>query len=209
MAYKAPSKDVSALDLARKVDTRVVACEFYDIEDTQFYIVTLPDEVIFAFRGTSTVTDALDDMKVSLVCFENEMKVHRGFLIQLRDAWKSIQDFLTTSSHTNICFVGHSLGGAVACLAATETARRFQLKPRVVTFGCPKIGNAKFASFFDALVPDHLRYVHGNDAVTYVPWFVYHHCGNEVCVGKKRFDPWSRIVGSIHDHTLEQYRRFV
>lgn len=207
MAYRTPDDTISAYQLAEDVDASVVACEFFDLDDTQFYIVCLPHKVIIAFRGTSTVSDALDDIKFKLVPYGNDMKVHRGFLLQFKDSWKAIETFLDSHAYTDVCFVGHSLGGALACLAALETARQFALQPSVVTFGSPKIGNAKFALYFNSLVPNHTRYVNGNDAVTYSPWFFFHHCGNEVCIGTKQVDWRSRVLGRVSDHHLANYKK--
>ena len=46
--------------------------------------------------------------------------------------------------------VGHSLGGAVAALAGTEMALR-GWRPRVTTFGEPRVGNADFCRFLDGV----------------------------------------------------------
>jgi len=54
--------------------------------------------------------------------------------------------------------VGHSLGGALASLAAFDIRRHCPcLKPMDVscyTFGAPRVGNHAFARQYDATVPD-------------------------------------------------------
>ncbi|KAI9823221.1 MAG: hypothetical protein M1826_000234 [Phylliscum demangeonii] len=48
--------------------------------------------------------------------------------------------------------VGHSLGGAVAALAALDLQRR-GWQPRVTTFGEPRVGNGPLAAYLDARFP--------------------------------------------------------
>ena len=50
---------------------------------------------------------------------------------------------------------GHSLGGALATLAAFDIRRHLQLTNiHVVTFGAPRTGNRAFAREYEQLVPD-------------------------------------------------------
>jgi predicted lipase len=51
---------------------------------------------------------------------------------------------------------GHSLGGAIASLAALELAKHFPSSQlHVYTFGQPRVGNRCFAAEYQAKVPDH------------------------------------------------------
>lgn len=50
---------------------------------------------------------------------------------------------------------GHSLGGALATLAAFDIAKELQLRDiSVVTFGAPRTGNRAFAREYEQYVPD-------------------------------------------------------
>ena len=58
---------------------------------------------------------------------------------------------------------GHSLGGAVACLAAYDIVQRCGVNPgniSCITFGCPRIGNCAFVAEYNSCVPDtwHVSY---------------------------------------------------
>jgi predicted lipase len=47
---------------------------------------------------------------------------------------------------------GHSLGGAVASLAAFDIARELNISPqriKLYTFGCPRLGNRAFVDEFN------------------------------------------------------------
>lgn len=50
---------------------------------------------------------------------------------------------------------GHSLGGALATLAAFDIAKELRLTDiHVVTFGAPRTGNRAFAQEYEQMVPD-------------------------------------------------------
>lgn len=82
-------------------------------------------------------------------------RVHRGFLA----AWRAIADELRESPPT--WATGHSLGGAVAILAAAELDLT-----GAVGFGCPRVGDAAFA----AALGDRVRRYHCTaDVVGHLP----------------------------------------
>jgi len=70
---------------------------------------------------------------------------------------------ISTYPNYNLTLVGHSLGGAVALLAALEFAA-LGWNPKVTTFGEPKVGNGAFVEY----VNDKL--VHGNHPGNSVSW---------------------------------------
>ena len=63
---------------------------------------------------------------------------------------------------------GHSLGGAVATLAAFDIARKArelgirQEQVLCYTFGAPRTGNAAFAELYNQTVPDTWMLINGN-----------------------------------------------
>lgn len=206
MAYETPT--ISALQIAKAADSSVEFAQFFDFDDTQFYIVIIKDKAIISFRGTSSIGDAFDDARAHLVQFCGlDMKVHMGFNKQFECAWPTIKDFLNNHPYQNVHFVGHSLGGALATIAACASIHYLSLKPSVHTFGSPRVGDAKFAKYFNAGVKETKRYVNGNDAVTYVPWFFFVHVDGEVAIGSKRYDPWSAYFGRVDDHHIANYAK--
>jgi hypothetical protein len=78
---------------------------------------------------------------------------------------------------------GHSLGAALATVAAVDIAAR--LPPgadvRLVTFGSPRVGNAAFASFVRQSTTASTRVTHNRDIVPSVPptWVGFHHAATE------------------------------
>ena len=64
---------------------------------------------------------------------------------------------------------GHSLGGAMAILAAADIKLTFHRVDEVYTFGQPRVGNAAFAKWFETQIPQTYRLVHNADIVPHVP----------------------------------------
>lgn len=65
---------------------------------------------------------------------------------------------------------GHSLGGALATFCALEMKLVAQIEDvRVVTFGSPRVGNAVFAEWFKATVPQNVRFTHNRDMIPSLP----------------------------------------
>jgi hypothetical protein len=100
-----------------------------------------------------------------------------------------------------VLFTGHSLGGALATLAAFDLSHRSSSsknKPEKIAmynFGSPRVGNKAFATEFNRAVPESWRLVAQNDAVVRVPRLVgYCHVGHAVIVG---LDP------ETHDRKIE------
>ena len=79
-------------------------------------------------------------------------------------------DYLNTKKSTYLQFLvppGHSLGGAMACLAALSI--RFSVGPdvalNVTSFGAPKMGNFTFKRFYNMVMPSTFRFVNVRDLV--------------------------------------------
>ncbi|KAK3254293.1 hypothetical protein CYMTET_36489, partial [Cymbomonas tetramitiformis] len=115
--------------------------------------------------------------------------VHLGFFLAHNainaEMQRIVLELIIQRPTANILFTGHSLGGALALLAAMETAcggERLQRKISLATFGMPRVGNHEFADLANLLVPHFVRVVNNKDLVTSLPktsttGFSYKHCG--------------------------------
>src|SRR5438132_7446472 len=76
---------------------------------------------VLAFRGTEgdDPTDLATDATALLTQWENGGRVHQGFAHALLDTWPIIQPLLESVEQT-LLFTGHSLGAALATLAASK-----------------------------------------------------------------------------------------
>jgi len=154
---------------------------FIEQRGVQCYVSVASAFVIVSFRGTEVdeFQDVLDDARFALVRWnESGAKVHHGF----REAFERIEPHLADAlaligSERTLWFSGHSLGGALAVLAAD----RFGRAHGVLSIGSPRVGNGAFATAFDArFAAVTARYVSNRDLVTRVPPrrpFGYEHVG--------------------------------
>lgn len=125
---------------------------FVEVGDTQALIAGK----FVAFRGTESFGDIRDDLRAGKKSWRFGGKVHTGFFEafhRIRGSLRLPEDFV---------FVGHSLGGAIATLAASY------FKANAITFGCPRVGNRRFVRSL-AKYSNVVRYVNNNDAVTRIP----------------------------------------
>jgi predicted lipase len=129
------------------------------------------------FRGT----EGYDDVKIDLMELQEplfpgnkKVLVHRGFLKQLRSIFGELLDTIDKSMvsvHT-VQFSGHSLGAALATLAAGIFSPIIRSKSGIVkchTIGCPRIGNAAFVDWFSGLVDESYRFLNFKDPVPLLP----------------------------------------
>ncbi|KAJ7473836.1 lipase [Mycena galericulata] len=175
---------------------------------TQGFIARDDDrkEIVVSFRGTFDLTDAITDIKFTKVKFEvpglsEIIRVHRGFMAAhedvAADALSTVKNVLKNPKYTEYTIVvtGHSLGGAIACIAATilkgELLKggRPDTLVKLYTFGQPRVGEAKFAKYVEKVLGEDniFRVVHTRDLVPHVPKINYEHFGTEYWQFK---DPW-------------------
>lgn len=187
--------------------------------------------VIVAFRGTYSLANTVVDLSTvpqEYVPYPEpgdgggnkteqphcaNCTVHMGFLESWRQARRLVLPVLKAARARHptypIHLVGHSLGGAVACLAALELSMSLGLgqdQLRVTTFGEPQAGNAGFADYVDRVFGNlgaldgydtdlearsYRRVTHVDDPVPLLPlaeWGYRPH-GGEVFIAKPQLSP--------------------
>lgn len=145
-----------------------------------------PGTIIVAFRGTEQPRDYLTDarflVKNQWPCEGNGgARVHRGFCGSYFSVSEKIH--ARVQGANRIILTGHSLGGALATLAALDLFENGLPVVNVVTFGSPRVGNGAFRDFYDtALGGKTLRLVAQGDPVTFMPPWLngFRHVGTEV-----------------------------
>jgi hypothetical protein len=125
--------------------------------------VTAPLFAVLVFRGTEqNIDDLITDFRVGVLPLDqNAVGVHQGFRKALDSVWDCIDKELAILA-CPVFYTGHSLGAALATLAAQ---RRVPQAP--YTFASPRVGNAAFAALFDNLPV--FRIVDDKDALTLLP----------------------------------------
>jgi hypothetical protein len=187
---------------------------------TTAYLIQSPSgkTAVLAFRGTDpgNIITILTDTQVMLQPFF-DAHVHSGFHASVEVIWDDVdtalrkaragihlddddQDVPLPNKLEALYVTGHSLGGAMAVLAAARLSRPDYAKllpPDVLrgvyTYGQPMVGNEKFAAFCQERFGDRLfRHVFHNDVVPQVPPrsnLAYAHAGREYRSGGLN-EPW-------------------
>jgi len=133
---------------------------------------------VLSFRGTSDIKDVFTDVDATMYHEASlaqpgpeRAMVHKGYLTSLNRVWFSevlgwLEAYRLSHPTAEIFFTGHSMGGALATLAAG----RYHGNISLYTFGCPRVGNKSFCDAVSAAVAGNwFRYVDGNDWVTRMP----------------------------------------
>ncbi|HEY7682088.1 MAG TPA: lipase family protein [Gemmatimonadales bacterium] len=117
---------------------------------------------MLTFRGTELEPrDWSTDLNALPTAWPAGGQVHRGFADALRDVWDEVAAALV-GLPSRLLYTGHSLGAALATLAASLR------QPTVrYTFGSPRVGDAAFVQSLAAL--PHHRFVNCCDVVCRVP----------------------------------------
>jgi hypothetical protein len=136
--------------------------------DTQAMLLEVKSHVPFAvlvFRGTEqNIKDVVMDLTLGKLSLgQGKIDVHEGFKQALDSVWDEIEAALQ-QLYCPIFFTGHSLGGALATLAAARHP-----PTALYTFGSPRVGNAAFVASLNSSADTIHRIVNDDDIVTNLP----------------------------------------
>jgi len=150
-------------------------------------------DAFVVFRGTAPgdIKDLATDLNVRPVAWAGGGNVHAGFSTAFASVLAEIETWLERhAARSTLTLAGHSLGAALAALAMSRWQGR-----RLITFGCPRVGDAKFAA---TIVKENaVRYVGCCDVVCNVPpagaWYAD--------AGSMRYIDRRGVVGATLDAT--------
>jgi triacylglycerol lipase len=140
---------------------------FFDNDGAQCHAVWNKDMYVLCFRGTEP--DEFSDIKADLNALPDRAHngnglVHNGFQEELNKIWGQVHNHYNKTGIGKSFFIcGHSLGGAMATLAAS----RFTKVDCLYTYGSPRAGTRKFVK---SITCKHYRHVNNNDIVPKVPF---------------------------------------
>src|SRR5262249_43925796 len=145
-------------------------CKFLEHANTACFVAHTHSAILISFRGTQSLSDWLTNLDVWSTS-TSYGKVHGGF----RKAFESVAPELINTIKSLgphgklIQMTGHSLGGALATIAAAELQGQFSIAG-IYTFGQPRIGDGRTVDFFQTYYARAFhRFVFDNDIVTRIP----------------------------------------
>lgn len=144
-------------------------------------------DVVISFRGTATPLEWLENLRATLTDVgpvNDGSMVESGFLSLYTSGAESLQQMVRAEiarllqsygdEPLSLTITGHSLGAALATLAAYDIKTHFKRTPlvTVISFGGPRVGNRNFRSQLEKQGTKILRIVNSDDLITKVPGFV-------------------------------------
>ncbi|HEY1377647.1 MAG TPA: lipase family protein [Gemmataceae bacterium] len=178
--------------------------------NTQVYVAQNDRHVVVAFRGTEMpntieglkdclLTDALNLLMVPEGRLGTDFaaagvgaRFHKGFIAALATVWDPLLAAVEAElkrAERPLWVTGHSLGGALALLAAWLFQRKFISVHQIYTYGAPMIGNTLASQAFGREFAGKVyRYVNSTDPVPKLPSVSllandYGHCDKEMLLG--------------------------
>ncbi|MGK7896417.1 MAG: Mbeg1-like protein [Xenococcus sp. (in: cyanobacteria)] len=158
-----------------------------DETHTQGLVIKFDEFVVVSFRGTELfrlseinnfeeINAFVQDFITNITIIgDSEIRgilVHRGINDALNSVWEILYPILESESKP-IWFTGHSLGGALAILAAFKWEVDSEKIGGVYTIGCPAIGGSEFKQQYDAqLYEKTFHHIYGEDLVTKIGQFI-------------------------------------
>lgn len=169
-------------------------------------------DAYLVFRGTKTTKEWIGNFTMGLedYPFGPYGRVHHGFLDSYRELREAIMAGLGgLSGRSRLYIAGHSLGGALASLAAPDIeGTRPGLIRGIYTFGSPRAGDRVFAQGFDSSFGGiSFRIANNSDLVPSIPppapmmgvvGSFFTHVGALVDIGVQRED-------QVENHRIATY----
>ncbi len=141
----------------------------FDTSGTQAILVSFKNLIILAFRGTeaTSIKDIKSDAKAKTTACETGGKIHTGFKEAFDHVRFDIEKKLNEGELQNkpLFITGHSLGGALATVAAKKLTHKGGLAA-CYTFGSPRVGDEEWIGNIKTPI---YRLVNAADCVTMLP----------------------------------------
>lgn len=128
------------------------------------------DDLFIVFRGTATKDNILSDLDIPTITSSINREnggLHSGFVKAYLSGIKELEPVIRAYiDKKNLIFTGHSLGGALASLAAIDFTHKLEKYYRshrigLITFGAPRVTDLEGSKYFTKLLLD------SNNPLTY------------------------------------------
>ena len=188
-------------------DSNFISVHGANKNSAQAALIEHEEFLCMAFRGTDELADWLDNINA----FSTKKlfgEFHRGFFKSVEDVWEPIDDKfreLQGQKKRPLFITGHSLGGAMATIAAAKFIHEDKPFTSVYTFGQPRALTRDTARIFNMECSSRFfRFHNNNDLVTRVPARLmgYSHVGSYFYISKEKkicqdVGRWFKFVDSV------------
>ena len=148
--------------------------------DTRGFIGVHPlqQKIYVVFRGSTSIINWIEDMDAFQVEYHdsrcNHCKVHDGFYYAeqsvIADVERDVKKLLDEYPSFQVVVTGHSLGAALASLAALDLQRSGIDGVTLINFGSPRFGNVHLAEFASEKLRHRYRVTHSQDPAPHCPF---------------------------------------
>lgn len=179
-----------------------------DITDCNCMFFKGGDADYLVFRGSDTWKDWIINMlfrfQTTRIGHSN-CSAHSGFVWQ----WQSVEDrvhrVLGARRHDKPLIVtGHSLGGAVAQIAAFDLKSSHGMRVICISFGAPRTFTSIGSKAFNSAAVENIRVCETVDPVTHIPFIRMTHVGDAYAPSEVH-GPWWALWWSIAFHDMHRY----
>lgn len=182
IAYRPFDAGGQKIDAALRATGLRLEAAPYDDGNTQAYFAASEHLRVLVFRGSDDLRAWQTNVRARPVSWSGPGRVHEGFAEAFEACWPKLAALASTDGDARpIIMTGHSLGGALATLAAARVRSSL-----LYSFGAPRIGNRAFAFALDREGERLHRYVNYRDPVPSLPpgLLGYRHCGKAYYIKK-------------------------
>lgn len=151
---------------------------------------TIYKTLFASFRGSVNTQNWIANIHFSQIQPYNntDISVEKGFYNLFTNlkpyVINGIEDVSKKYNTNDLLITGHSLGGALSTLLAFELlyVENTEMNIKLITFGCPRVGNDKFVTFFNDYSIYSNRITHYYDMVPHIPqqFLKYDHISQEI-----------------------------
>jgi len=168
VAYDHEEEKEKLINELKNLDMKLL--QTFDEAGSQAILVSYDNNIVLSFRGTepTSIKDIKADAKAKIThCDSKEGRIHSGFKEAYKLLEKQIENELRLPEYGDkvLYITGHSLGGALATIAAKRLIHKGGIAA-CYTFGSPRVGDEKWIS--NIHVPLY-RLVNAADSVTMLP----------------------------------------
>ena len=166
------------------------------------------NELFLIFRGSTSANysaDWVSNARIGVSSSKTGLPVHTGFNHIFNSMLPQIQSFLKDAKQIkSIHCIGHSLGGAVATLAAEWIKSNRGVPVKLYTFGAPKPGMTLFANRLSSKLgkKNVFRAYHATDPVPMIPLYPF---VQPPLPGFGHYIPSSENIFSAQAHDIGKY----